>query len=526
VLAAFEAEWSAAPRAVVMVEASDLSRAAGYGPRSTAAQRRALRTEALEAADDLLGALLERTDPTRDAVLVVSPVSATAAPELAITALRAPEVSGGVLRSATTRRDGYVQLADVAPTVLDLLGEPEPEEVEGRAFRVSARPAADDRVTELADEAGAAGFRDSLMPVVVPVIIAGLAVLALATALADRLRPGVRRWLRPAAFFALGVVPATFLVAQLGAVTGSAVRYGVVVVVVAALVALPAVLADRAHPGLGPLVSCGTIVGLVVIDVFAGAPLQVNAVFGYSVSVAGRFAGLGNLAFALFGAAAVILGALLVERYGERGHPWAVALFVGVVLVEGLPMLGADVGGVLSMVPAFGVTALLLAGRRPTVRDGAWLVLAAAVAVLLFAFLDGARPSGQQTHLARLAEHLVAGRFGSFGDSLTRRLQASFGGAELAAWALVVTLVLAVAVYAVLVARKIVGPHAPRRPTPTPLHAAGAGLAVLALVGLVANDSSIAVPATMLIVVVPSLVLHVLPDRPAPAVVSPAEVAA
>jgi ABC-type transport system involved in cytochrome bd biosynthesis fused ATPase/permease subunit len=47
--------------------------------------------------------------------------------------------------------------------------------------------------------------------------------------------------------------------------------------------------------------------------------------------------------------------------------------------------------------------------------------------------------------------------------------------------------------------------------------AAAAGLGVLALVGLVANDSSIAVPATMLIVIVPVVALRVLAtDRSRP----------
>jgi hypothetical protein len=51
-----------------------------------------------------------------------------------------------------------------------------------------------------------------------------------------------------------------------------------------------------------------------------------------------------------------------------------------------------------------------------------------------------------------------------------------------------------------------------------PTVAAAAGMAVLALAGLVANDSSFAVPATMLIVVVPVLVLRVLADPPVGAV--------
>jgi hypothetical protein len=509
VLPAFESVWADAGRTVVLVEMSDLSRAAAYGPRAAPAQRRALREDALQRSDALLGELLERTDPARDAVLVVSPVSPRASPELTIAALRAPDVDGGVLRSPTTRRDGYVQLADVAPTILALLGETPPDDIEGRAFQVSPR-AGVDRVEQLADEAAAAGFRDSLMPLVVPLIIAALAVLAVATWQADRLRARLRSVLVPGAYVALGVVPATFVAGLLGDPPGGVLVYLAVMVAVAAVVAAVVVVVDRRVPGLGPIVAVGAIVGLFVVDVVIGAPLQVNAVFGYSVAVAGRFAGLGNLAFALFGSAAVVLSALIVDRFGARGVPPATGLLLAVVLLEGLPMFGADVGGVLSMVPAFGVTALILAGRRPGLRAAIGLVAAAGGAVLVFAFVDAARPEGERTHLARLAEHLVDGRWGSFTDSLGRRLQASFGGAELAAWALITVLIVGVTAYVVLAARGDLarwrGHLGWLRHEPT--KAATAGLAVLATVGLVANDSSIAVPATMLIVIAPVVVLR------------------
>ena len=58
------------------------------------------------------------------------------------------------------------------------------------------------------------------------------------------------------------------------------------------------------------------------------------------------------------------------RRWG--GLAWlsvAVAgLFAFVVLIDGAPSLGSDVGGILTLVPVFGLTLLVLSGRRLTTR--------------------------------------------------------------------------------------------------------------------------------------------------------------
>ena len=74
--------------------------------------------------------------------------------------------------------------------------------------------------------------------------------------------------------------------------------------------------------------------------------------FGYSPTVAGRFAGLGNLGYAQLAAGAVLLAGLLAYRIGgRRGALVAIALLGVAIIVDGAPFFGSDVGGVLSMVP-------------------------------------------------------------------------------------------------------------------------------------------------------------------------------
>jgi hypothetical protein len=498
--AAFTTAW-ASDRTVVLVEASDLLRTNDYGRTAAPDRRRALRQQALHEADDLLGDLLDRVGP-HDAVLVLSPVAPSGAPDLGIVALREPGAGTGLLRSATTRRDGYVQLADVGPTIVSLLGEGEPDHGEGRAFQI-AEPRAGGLVSRLARAGEQAQFRDDIVPATVTTLIVLLVALTIIGIFRDRLSPRVARVLPVAAAGMLGTLPATFFSAVIG--IDGMVPYVGLLVAGGCVVALVARLAERRWPGTAAIVSVGSVVVLIAVDVLLGAPLQLNTVFGYSVAVAGRFAGVGNLAFALLGSGALVLAALVAERYGARGRRIAFGVLVAVLLVDGLPVLGADVGGVLSIVPAFGLAALVLLGRRIGVREIVGTLVAAFGVLLAVAFIDLARPDADQTHLARLAQHVLDRRWDPFFSSLTRRWSASFGSGQTGAW---VVFLLVTGVLAIYLALRIAGRSPRLRTRPSldpPERAAAVGLAVLAGLGLVANDSSFAVPFTMLLVVAPAV---------------------
>ncbi|MGE3620486.1 MAG: hypothetical protein AB7L84_08490, partial [Acidimicrobiia bacterium] len=277
---AFARVWPpAGERGVVLVEASDLSRAASYAGRSTATQGRAMRATARRGADELLAEVLAQVDPARDAVLVLSPVAPRGQPDLGVVAVQAPGVTPGFLRSATTRRDGYVQLADVMPTILELVGVPAPDDVEGRGFRVGA--ASERRPEQLVDAAEAAGFRDRMVPVVT---IAFVAVLALLSALAShevRSRgSGSARWVlglaRAGGWAVLGAAAGTYLAGLPDRPVTTVGPFLLWVGLGAVSVAGAAALAERARPGAGTAVALAALVVVVGVDVLVGAPLQVN----------------------------------------------------------------------------------------------------------------------------------------------------------------------------------------------------------------------------------------------------------
>jgi hypothetical protein len=169
-------------------------------------------------------------------------------------------------------------------------------------------------------------------------------------------------------------------------------------------------LASRArrYP-LSPLkwIMAATLV-VICADVALGAWLQTSSILGYSLHTAARFTGLGNTAFAALAASTILFAAIHMHTAPRRREAlWTVGcLFAFVVLVDGAPSLGNDVGGILTLIPVFGLLLLAFSGRRLRLRT---VVTVAALAVVVLAAatgLDLLRPESSRTHLGQLASDI------------------------------------------------------------------------------------------------------------------------
>jgi len=252
---------------------------------------------------------------------------------------------------------------------------------------------------------------------------------------------------------------------------------------------------------------------VLVVDVITGAALQVNTVFSYSPLVAGRFAGFGNTAFSVLGAAAIITCSLLVQRSrgSRKALVAAAALFVVVVIADGAPAWGSDVGGVLAFVPAFGITLLLLAGRKPTWKAIGISAIATVVVVGLFLAFDLARAPDERTHLARLFEDVRSRGLGAFSDTIGRKISTNLRVFTSTIWTYFVPPALAFIAWLLLRPKNRWEQLALRYPT---LRAGLIGGLVLCVLGFAVNDSGIVVPAMVLSYLVPvALLAHLLLGR-------------
>ena len=99
------------------------------------------------------------------------------------------------------------------------------------------------------------------------------------------------------------------------------------------------------------------------LDLITGSHLQISSIFGLQPLLGGRFYGMGNVAFALYGSAVLLLCAALAHALLRRGAPRLAVVVVLVVAglalaVDVLPAWGADFGGPIALVPALGLLLL------------------------------------------------------------------------------------------------------------------------------------------------------------------------
>lgn len=451
---------------------------------------------------------------------------------------------GDIIAGPSTHQAGYVQLTDLAPTILRALGADAPSAMTGRALVLPAAggpaPAAsasgqNPRVGALIDSSlRARASRMTTLPV--SLLIAGAALALLVTASVSLRGPAGRRRLHGVgvAATAVGALPLGAWVAvaipwwRLGAdgdapsracvpaAMGATVLFAVVLVgVLHGLNRIVIHLRDRllvaarnrgehdgrdghggehgesaGHAGHGgeqggrdesagygrrpavvrvlnlrglrlpsssqmPTVLSLTalllslcIAILILTDAAGGAAMAFNGTLGMDAVVAGRFYGMSNTAFALAAAALVVAAAAWTGPVVEAQATWRerrTAAIVGVaivgvpaLMVDGLPQLGADVGGALTLVAALIALGTALAGGRIGWKQWLGVAVVATATTGIFGLIDHAL--GSRTHMGRFIGQL---QDGTAATTIRRKLLAlvnPFFSSPLAAAALFVGL--------------------------------------------------------------------------------------
>ena len=457
--------------------------------------------------------------------MVVSLADAGGRPGLQVVLAAGPGYGPGTLSSASTRQPGLVQLDDVTATILAHAGLAVPGEVSGAPLQRSPAPNRSEALAQrrqgvIADYELSSRW---VQPVVYPFFVTWVALmLAGLTALAvtwwRRLGSvGFREWMRGwvrKALVVFAAVPAATYLANVVPWWRFPWPPVALVLVTAAWTGLLGAIALRGgwrgFP-MGPVAAVAAMTFVVLAaDVMNGSRLQVASLLGLNPIVGGRYFGLGNVAFALFAAATFLVAIALSSRLVRVGRPGMAALAVSVygaaaVIIIAMATWGDKVGGPPALIPGLAVLVLSILKVRLSWRRVFVIGGGTCVVVVTIALLDWLRPKNTRSHLGRFVQSLIDG---GGADIINRKLAQNIDTlTHTTVFAYLVPLLLIALAY--VLARpgsRLARPMEPLLDRVETLRAGLIGLTVTMTVGLLVNDTGVAIPPVTLALVLPLLI--------------------
>jgi hypothetical protein len=481
------------------------------------------RRRAVAAADASLARVLAAR-PERSLVIVAGLADTDTASRLHVAVADGPGWEAGWLSSAGTGREGYLQLIDLAPTVLSVLNRAAPQ----RLFAGRAAFSVPGRSGDLAD--AVTGGSD-----------------------ADR-RAGAQRRVADRFFTVLGavqlllfllVVPLMIRARRHAGPTGPAspprvLLTGVEMLLIAAALAIPAALVADATPWwradspgrtftaitlaviavgtavvrfspryrqtLWPMCLVAAAAAVVVgVDLLTGARLQLNGVAGYSAIEGARYAGVGNVGLGVFVGGSLIVAGCLAQRVRRQWRPLVVVVIGGIALVMiGNPYLGADPVGAVAVTAGVSVAAAISTGGWLTFARFGGATLAGLAVTVGFAVADLRRPALEQGSLGRFLTDLANGTAGPAVHRAATDNARALLDSPLTVLAVVGALMLAFANFSPWGGlKRLFGLH-------PAIRAAGAGTTVAVLIAGVVGGSALSVAGAAAAAVVPLAALTAL----------------
>jgi hypothetical protein len=318
------------------------------------------------------------------------------------------------LTSASTKLEGVVAGIDLAPTVLQWLGQKAPSDMKGQQIELDG-PRDSAALRSLSDRLRVVGGRR--FPALETVLAAWLLLLLVLGIVADRV--GTRTAMRIGALAIMWLLSVVLLTAALHPGRGAEL------LIIAFGSFLLAAITDRVLPWpRGPLVPCLLTIVLYVVDLGRHSDLIIRSLLGPNPRFGSRYYGIGNeLEAALPVLLFVGLAALMYGRTRSRA---GAAVFAGAALALGAAIgsgrLGADVGGVITVGGGAAVATLFMLPGGITRRAVILACLVPAAALVGLAALDLA--TGGNGHFTRTVLH--AQGHNALQDIVVRRYELAF----------------------------------------------------------------------------------------------------
>lgn len=310
----------------------------------------------------------------------------------------------GVLTSASTRRAGVAANIDVAPTVLTFFGLSKTSEIIGLPVQSVLPSSLRDNtpvgwlVRQELNWTSRTKLRTIMTTAFVAFLIICFFYIIILIVLNNK---GILKSIPDSARVAPAIVmwwPLAFMVTGFWAPNSLRAYIGVFLLAMIPGIALTAILKER--PKRYVTAVCSVIAAVIVVDQLTGGSLAGRSIMSYDLQTGARFYGLGNEYMG------VLIGSSLVALSGLAGQqgfktPETVLLMSIIGLTIGLPIIGANVGGLITAILGYGVYLGIIKENKPGPRFIGGLLVLALIAVGLVAFIDKFLITSSATHLTR-----------------------------------------------------------------------------------------------------------------------------
>jgi len=491
------------------------------------------RTQQVMAVDARVAAVLKAAPAGTD-VLLASLADAGVTARLRLITVTGPHFGAGTLESSSTRQPGLVQLTDLTPTILERLGIPAPQSLGGTPLRFvpaggNSEKSAVERRTALLDYDEASHKVHSLVePFFYGWVLLQVALYLIAAVLWKRgWGTGAQRHQLLGVTRRIATIAATVPVSTFLANLLPWWRFSVPLVSVVASVALfstaissLALLGPWRRRLFGPpAVVCVATMAVLALDVMTGSRLQLSSLLGLQPVIGGRFYGMGNVTFALFATATLMLctavGNHLITIRRPRIAAAAVAgIGLVAVVVDMSPSWGSDIGGPPALLPGVILLVLTILQIRLTWRRSLAIGGGIGVFLVVLGLLDWLRPAESRSHLGRFVQTAIDG--GAW-DIIVRKLDQNI--TLLFGQPLSLLVPVGLVMLAAILARPTSRAAGPLRRSFGRVQLLRSGLiAVLVMwvLGFALNDSGAAIPAvggTLAVPLVLAIALRTLEDE-------------
>jgi hypothetical protein len=497
---------------LLVVELGDSLRANSYSDFLTEEATVRERRKALLKADAFVGGLLKARRGKNDLIMFVSPnppASFREEPgELTLLVARGPGISRGLLTSPTTRRKGLVTNTDIAPTILEHLRVPVPEEMSGRSIRAMEGKATPHLLLETEKKIMATAVqRKPVLTVYVAVVFVLLVLGALSLPLAPETH--LLRTIQFSLIWALAV-PLALLVLPL-LPSSSLELTSIFVACLSGLVAGLAWLTSKHFVRAVGSVALATAL-LISVDIVLGAPLMRWSLLGYDPLIGARFYGIGNEYMGVLIGSSLTGATILLDTNPKRQRlllPLTGASFVLLILLIGHPRLGANTGGTIAAAAAFLLAYMRLRGTRLTLRNIALIAVLVLLIVSAFVTIDYLNAAKDQSHAGKTVSLIRKEGAKSALDIIKRKAATNFKLIQWTIWSKVFIVSLLIFAFVFSKPIGVFKRIAAKYPNITSgIYAIIAG----SVVALIFNDSGVVAAATMIIFGVITL-LHMAIER-------------